>query len=93
LRKQANASVLMAEVIRIDPERRLVATLDGHEHPYDYLIVATGARHAYFDHPEWEPLAPGPQEHRRRDRAAPAHPLGVRARRRRSTIPRSAPRG
>ena len=59
LRKQANASVLMAEVIRIDPERRLVSTLDGHEHPYDYLIVATGARHAYFDHPEWEPLAPG----------------------------------
>ena len=59
LRKQANASVLMAEVTRIDPERCVVATLDGHEHPYDYLIVATGARHAYFDHPEWEPLAPG----------------------------------
>ena len=27
--------------------------------PYDYLIVATGARHSYFGHDEWEPLAPG----------------------------------
>ena len=27
--------------------------------PYDYLIVATGARHAYFGHDEWEPFAPG----------------------------------
>ena len=59
LRKQANAAVLMAEVTHIDPERHVVATADGHEHAYDYLIVAAGARHAYFDHPEWESLAPG----------------------------------
>jgi NADH:ubiquinone reductase (H+-translocating) len=59
LRKQRNATVLMGEVTRIDMARRVVATADGHEYPYDYLIVAAGARHAYFNHPEWEPLAPG----------------------------------
>jgi NADH:ubiquinone reductase (H+-translocating) len=59
LRKQANASVLMEEVTHINLERRVVATKTGREHAYDYLILASGARHAYFDHPEWEPLAPG----------------------------------
>ena len=59
LRKQANTRVLMEEVTRIDVERRVVATAQGREHAYDYLIVAAGARHAYFDHPEWEALAPG----------------------------------
>ena len=59
LRKQSNASVLMEEVARIDAERRVVATAEGHEYAYDYLIVAAGARHAYFNHPEWEALAPG----------------------------------
>jgi NADH dehydrogenase len=59
LRKQANASVLMEEVTHINVERRVVATKMGREHAYDYLILASGARHAYFDHPEWEPLAPG----------------------------------
>ena len=59
LRKQENTSVLMEEVVRIDVERRVVATAEGGEHAYDYLIVAAGARHAYFDHPEWETLAPG----------------------------------
>jgi NADH:ubiquinone reductase (H+-translocating) len=59
LRKQANTTVLMQEVTHIDVERRLVVTREGFEHSYDYLIVATGARHAYFAHPEWEPLAPG----------------------------------
>ena len=43
----------------IDVERRVVATSAGREHAYDYLILAAGARHAYFNHPEWEPLAPG----------------------------------
>ena len=61
LRKQANASVLMEEVTHINLERRVVATKTGREHAYDYLILASGARHAYFDHPEWEPLAPGLQ--------------------------------
>ena len=59
LRKQRNATVLMKEIERIDAERRVVVTTEADEYPYDYLIVAAGARHAYFNHPEWEPLAPG----------------------------------
>jgi NADH dehydrogenase len=59
LRKQRNATVLMEEVAHIDTARRVVVTTDGSEHAYDYLIVAAGARHAYFNHPEWESLAPG----------------------------------
>lgn len=60
LRKQRNVRVLMAYVAAIDVERRVV-TLDDAKGsmPYDYLIVATGARHSYFGHPEWERLAPG----------------------------------
>jgi NADH dehydrogenase len=59
LRKQSNASVLMETVTHVDVERRVVATSAGREHAYDYLILAAGARHAYFNHPEWEPIAPG----------------------------------
>ena len=58
LRKQPNTTVLMQEVVRIDAARRVVVTRE-REHPYDYLIVATGARHSYFAHPEWEQIAPG----------------------------------
>jgi NADH:ubiquinone reductase (H+-translocating) len=60
LRRQKNAEVLMAEVREIDPARRVVRIDDElREIPYDYLVVATGARHAYFGHNEWEPYAPG----------------------------------
>jgi NADH dehydrogenase len=60
LRHQRNATVLMSEVVRVDTERRVVIAEGGaREFSYDYLIVATGARHAYFGHPEWEPTAPG----------------------------------
>ncbi|HTE43877.1 MAG TPA: ABC transporter permease subunit, partial [Gemmatimonadaceae bacterium] len=49
LRKNTNTTVLMAEVDSIDVERRIVhADLGKVEVPYDYLIVASGARHAYF---------------------------------------------
>jgi len=48
----------MAEVTGFDLERRVVKTSE-QEIPYDSLIVAAGARHAYFGHEEWEPLAPG----------------------------------
>jgi NADH:ubiquinone reductase (H+-translocating) len=58
LRRQANATVLMTDVTSIDTERRTV-DVDGVTVPFDFLIVATGARHAYFGHPEWEALAPG----------------------------------
>jgi NADH dehydrogenase len=60
LRHQRNATVLMSEVSAIDPERRVVKLDD--EVPdleYDYLIAATGARHSYFGHGEWEAHAPG----------------------------------
>ena len=60
LRRQKNTEVLMAEVRDIDTARRIVRIDDERrEIPYDYLIVATGSRHAYFGHNEWEPYAPG----------------------------------
>jgi NADH dehydrogenase len=60
LRKNTNTTVLMAEVDSIDVDKSVVHADRGKvEIPYDYLIVASGARHAYFGHPEWEPLAPG----------------------------------
>ncbi|MBL8906724.1 MAG: NAD(P)/FAD-dependent oxidoreductase [Rhizobiales bacterium] len=58
LARQKNATVLMDRVLDVDLERRLVITRQ-REVPYDYLIVATGARHAYFGHDEWEAFAPG----------------------------------
>ena len=58
LRSHQNVEVLMAEVTGFDLERRVVETAET-EIPYDYLIVAAGARHSYFGHPEWEALAPG----------------------------------
>ena len=59
LRRQLNTTVLMTEVQRIAPERRVVVVEGAREIPYDYLIVAAGARHSYFSHPEWETVAPG----------------------------------
>lgn len=59
LRKQKNTEVLMADVERVDPERRVAVLDSGAELPYDYLILAAGARHSYFSHPEWEAVAPG----------------------------------
>src|SRR5579863_5906051 len=53
-----NVEVLMAEVSGFDLSRRVVETTDI-EIPYDYLIVAAGASHAYFGHDDWEPFAPG----------------------------------
>jgi NADH dehydrogenase len=58
LRKQANVEVLLADAIGVDLPRRAVLLTDG-EVTYDYLIVASGATHAYFGHDEWRPLAPG----------------------------------
>jgi len=58
LQGQKNVQVLLAEARAIDTTRQVVA-LDAGELPYDYLIVATGATHAYFGHPEWAARAPG----------------------------------
>jgi NADH dehydrogenase len=53
-----NVEVLMAEVTGFDLDRRLVQTPEL-QIPYDYLIIAAGARHSYFGHEDWEPFAPG----------------------------------
>ncbi len=58
LSKCENMEVILAEVQSIDVNARKVKMVDG-ELDYDYLILATGARHSYFEHPEWEKLAPG----------------------------------
>src|SRR5216684_3253354 len=58
LSRHENIEVLMAEVTGFDLERRVVKTAE-QEVPYDSLIIAAGASHAYFGHEEWEPLAPG----------------------------------
>ena len=53
-----NIEVLLGEVQDFDLTRHVVKLPD-QDVPYDYLIVASGASHAYFGHDEWEPLAPG----------------------------------
>jgi NADH dehydrogenase len=58
MRNYRNVEVLMEEVKDFDLSRRVVKLPEG-ELPYDYLIVAAGASHAYFGHDEWEPFAPG----------------------------------
>jgi NADH dehydrogenase len=58
LSHQRNTRVLMAEVVGVDLERRVVSTTGG-DFAYDFLVVATGAAHAYFGHDEWAPYAPG----------------------------------
>ena len=57
-RQQKNVEVLLTEVERIDVEGKKVVTEDLVV-PYDFLIVACGARHSYFGHDEWEKDAPG----------------------------------
>ncbi len=59
LRKRADVTTLLGEVTGIDAMRRVVWLADGGELPYDWLILATGAQHAYFGHDEWAPFAPG----------------------------------
>jgi NADH dehydrogenase len=59
LRRQQNTDVLLGEAVSVDTRRREVLLADGVTLPYDYLVVATGARHSYFGHDEWETLAPG----------------------------------
>jgi NADH dehydrogenase len=53
-----NTEVILGEVKSVNVEARTVNTGD-REIKYDYLILATGARHSYFGHDEWEKLAPG----------------------------------
>ena len=58
LSKYENIEVVLAEAQEVDLGARVVWTPD-RPFQYDYLIVATGSRHSYFGHDEWEKLAPG----------------------------------
>ncbi|RDI57933.1 NADH dehydrogenase [Microvirga subterranea] len=58
MKRHPNVHVLLGELDGIDPQRREVR-IDGDILPYDTLVLATGATHSYFGHPEWEPFAPG----------------------------------
>jgi len=63
LRNQRNATVILGEVTGVDSDRRCVfvdsADREGAAVKYDYLILATGVRHSYFGHGEFERFAPG----------------------------------
>lgn len=54
-----NIEVIMGEAVGFDKANRTVTLDDGSEVGFDYLIVAAGARHAYFGHDDWETSAPG----------------------------------
>lgn len=58
LRSQENVTVLMAEVGGVDAQGKRLHTTIG-DIAYDYLVIATGARHSYFGHDAWENFAPG----------------------------------
>ena len=59
LRSRHDVTTLFATVSGVDAQAKRVLLEDGDALPYDTLILATGARHAYFGHDEWEPFAPG----------------------------------
>lgn len=59
LRDQNNTTVIMGDVIKIDKQAKQITFGNGEKASYDYLVVATGARHSYFGHSEWEEFAPG----------------------------------
>lgn len=59
LRKYSNIKTLLGTVESVDTAAKTISTADGEVIPYDTLVLATGARHAYFGHDDWEPFAPG----------------------------------
>ena len=59
LRRQSNVSVLLAEVVRIDPAGKCLELADGEPLGFDFLIVAAGVTHAYFGRDDWRETAPG----------------------------------
>jgi NADH dehydrogenase len=58
LRRARNEHVILGRVTGVDKQRRVVS-VDDREIPYQYLVIATGARHSYFGHDDWEQVAPG----------------------------------
>lgn len=58
-RDQHNIRVMLGEVMDVDTTAHQVILHDGSRIGYDYLVLATGARHSYFGRDDWEPYAPG----------------------------------
>src|SRR6202142_437582 len=58
LRDRSNVEVLLEEAVHFDLDRKQIVTA-AQAIDFDYLILASGATHAYFGHDEWETLAPG----------------------------------
>ena len=59
LRRQKNVTVLLGDVVGIDPGEKHVRLADGRTLAFDHLLLASGATHAYFGHDDWAPHAPG----------------------------------
>ncbi|WOH82412.1 NAD(P)/FAD-dependent oxidoreductase [Bradyrhizobium sp. BEA-2-5] len=59
MRDRRDVTTLFATVSGVDTAAKCVQLDDGGSMPYDTLVLATGARHAYFGHDEWEQFAPG----------------------------------
>ena len=59
LRSRQDVTTLLATAVGVDARARRVLLEDGSSVSYDTLVLATGARHAYFGHDDWEPFAPG----------------------------------
>ena len=59
MQRRPEVTTLLGVVTGVDVNARLVQLEDGAAVPYDTLVLATGARHAYFGHDEWEPFAAG----------------------------------
>ena len=59
MRSRRDVTTLLGTVAGVNVAARRVVLADGAELPYDTLVLATGARHAYFGHDDWEPFAPG----------------------------------
>ena len=59
LRGRREVTTLLATVSGVDTTKKRVLLDDGDALSYDTLVLATGVRHAYFGHDEWEPFAPG----------------------------------
>lgn len=59
LHDRKDVATILGTVAGVDAAARVVRLADGGAVPYDTLILATGARHGYFGHDEWEALAPG----------------------------------
>ncbi|HTJ58405.1 MAG TPA: NAD(P)/FAD-dependent oxidoreductase [Devosiaceae bacterium] len=59
LNKRPDVTTVMGQVTGVDKEAKQVVLADGSRYDYDFLVLATGARHAYFGRDEWQVFAPG----------------------------------